>query len=393
MQTTELQAKNTDLVLIGGGHSHLTVIKQLAMNPIAGLRVTVISKDIHTPYSGMLPGLIAGHYSIDEAHIDLRALFQSADIGLFQAEVCKLDLEKKIIHCIDRSVIRYDYLSINSGSQPALHSIPGANTIGIGVKPVRDFLDGWSTVQQQIITETNSFHLAVVGGGAASVEVALACQYRLGKEMGEDIRLKLKITIYCNDNTLLISHNRQVQKRFNTILAERGIEIKLNHRVTSATQTSKNKQLQFVDQTAIEADEIIWAIHAGSPTWAKESGLECDNNGFISVNQYLQSSSHKNVFAAGDVAHFLPQSLAKSGVYSVRAGKQLSNNLRSYMTDKPLEPFIPQKRFLSLLMTGDKQAVASKGRFCVSGAWVWRWKDSIDRRFMAKFQLPFDDVR
>jgi selenide,water dikinase len=388
MQTTSDLADSTDLVLIGGGHSHLTVIKQLAMRPLPGLRVTVISKDIHTPYSGMLPGLVAGHYSLDEAHIDLRTLCQWAGIRLFHSEVSGLDTVAQIIHCNNRPAVRYDVLSINCGSQPALHSIDGATNIGIAVKPIEPFLDHWQRLQQQLLqrqqTSVARYRIAVVGGGAASVEIALACQYRLSQQLTE--HSMPEINLYCSDSVLLASHNSQVQHTMSQQLQQRGIAVHLNHRVVSATQLADSQQLLFESGQQHDCDDIFWALHAGSADWPSQSQLQCDQNGFISVNQYLQSGSHSNVFAAGDIAHFQPQPLAKSGVYAVRAGQQLSDNLRRYITGKPLKPFRPQRRFLSLLMTGDKQAVASRGGLCFGGSWVWRWKDFIDRRFMASFQ-------
>jgi selenide,water dikinase len=363
------------------------------MRPIPGLRVTVISKDIHTPYSGMLPGLVAGHYRLDEAHIDLRTLCQWAGIRLFHSEVSGLDTTAQMIHCSNRPAVRYDVLSINCGSQPALHSIAGADKVGIAVKPIEPFLDHWQHVQQHLLRCQESsaarHRIAVVGGGAASVEIALACQYRLSQLLAE--HNSPEINLYCSDSVLLASHNCQVQQTMSRYLQQRGITLHLNHRVVSANQTADSQQLLFESGGSSDCDEIFWALHAGSADWPRQSQLRCDQGGFISVNQYLQSCSHDNVFAAGDIAHFQPQPLAKSGVYAVRAGQQLSDNLRRFITGKPLKPFRPQRRFLSLLMTGDKQAVASRGGLCVGGRWVWRWKDFIDRRFMASFQRQASD--
>ncbi|WP_101760438.1 selenide, water dikinase SelD [Oceanicoccus sp. KOV_DT_Chl] len=386
MNPSQSVTDHHELLLVGGGHSHLAVIKMLAMQPIPGLQVTVISKDIHTPYSGMMPGMIAGHYSFDQAHIDLRQLCQYAGIRLIQAEVSQIDSQQQRVYCGNRAPLRYDYLSINIGSQPALASIAGADKCGIPVKPIATFLNYWQHIlAQHQAADSTPQSVAIIGGGAASVEVALACQYQLQQQANP---ARTTIHLYCGTRQLLPGHNKQVQAYMTKRLAERGIELHLKKQVLSSREEDQQTRLQFGDHSEANFDHVIWAIHAGSPNWLAKTGLACNEQGFLLVNHYLQSSSHANVFAAGDIAHFSPQPLAKSGVYAVRAGQLLSENLRRIITAKPLKKFKPQRRFLSLLMTGDQQAIASKGVFSIAGKWVWRWKHRIDSRFMAMYQIP-----
>lgn len=384
MQLHSVKPQTQDLVLIGGGHSHLTVIKQLGMHPIAGLRVTLISKDIHTPYSGMLPGLIAGHYTVDEAHIDLRRLCQAAGVRLFHSEVNRLDLDQQQLFCHNRPPVRYDYLSINTGSQPALQTIPGSDHCGIAVKPIAGLLSHWQQFIERCKTEPCQRRVAIVGGGAASVEIALACHYQLQQSLDSTAN-QIQLSLLCGSDNLLPSHNRRVQRFMAKKLADRSIRLTLNQSIVRAETLVDGYRLTGKDGRPQLFDEVIWAIHAGSPQWPQQSGLACDEQGFISVNHYLQSLSHSNVFAAGDIAHFEPRPIAKSGVYAVRAGRQLSENLRRFISGQPLQRYRPQKRFLSLLMTGDQQAIASKGALSIAGRWVWRWKDAIDRQFIARF--------
>ncbi|MEE8057285.1 MAG: selenide, water dikinase SelD [Pseudomonadales bacterium] len=388
MDPLQTQAQTTDLVLIGGGHSHLAVIKRLGMQPIPGLRVTVISKDIHTPYSGMMPGLIAGHYHYDDTHIDLRKLCQFAGVRLFHSEVTDINLDRQQVVCNNRAPQRYDWLSINIGSQPNLSSIVGADAVGIAIKPINSFLKYWQKLTESLQQQPQPLSLAIVGGGAASVEVTLAIQYQLQRRLGT-IADQITIDLLCGTEQLLPTHNKRVRHTLSQLLAQRHVTVKLNCKVIEARKKSNGKQLIFSDGTTSTIDEVIWAIHAGSPPWPQQTGLACDSNGFISVNQCLQSISHNNVFAAGDIAHFSTQPIAKSGVYAVRAGQFLSDNLHRAITGAPLKPYHPQQRFLSLLMAGDKTAVASHGPFSLSGQWAWRWKDAIDRKFMASYQdLP-----
>jgi len=375
---------HSDLVLLGGGHSHLAVIKQFAMKPVEGLRITVISRDIHTPYSGMLPGLLAGHYQHDDSHIDLRSLCEKANVRFFHSSVTAIDPDRQILHCDNRTAVRYDWLSINIGSQPDLSAITGAEQVGIAVKPVPALLAHFQSLTE-VITQHSSrspFTISVVGGGAASVEIALASQQQLQQRgLGDKIALQ----ILCASGQLLPSHNRRVQKKMHRILKHRGITITTGARVLAATNTGQQSQLTLDNGTTVSCDAVLWAVHAASPHWLSASGLQCDSSGFVAVNQYLQSCSHPNVFAAGDIAHFSPKPLPKSGVYAVRAGKILEDNLRRAIESRPLKAFVPQHSFLSLLMTGDQYAIASRGLISFSGKWVWRLKDAIDKKFMRQY--------
>ncbi len=371
-----------DLVLVGGGHSHLAVIKQLGMHPIPGLRVTVVSKDVHTPYSGMLPGLIAGHYSQDECFIDLRRLCEWAGCRLLHSSATRIDTQKQVVHCDNRPALRYDWLSINVGSTPALAKIAGASDCGIAVKPIERFqaaLDQWLT---QLPLNVDPATIAVIGGGAASVEIILAIQYRAAQM---PIAGKLQFQLVTAEDQLLPAHNKRVADYFAKLLADRNIDIKTGHRV----ERLDGKQLYCADRPTLHSDFTVWAIHAAAPSWLANSDIALDKNGFALVSDTLLSTSHDNIFAAGDCASVLGHNLPKSGVYAVRQGPILAENIRRCSAGKSLRRYRPQRRFLSLLATADRQAVASRGRWFAVGPWVWRWKSRIDRRFMQRFnQLP-----
>lgn len=374
MQATSDNAARHDLVLIGGGHTHAGLLRMLIMRPLAGVRVTVISRDVHTPYSGMLPGLIAGHYTPDDCHIDLRPLCQLAGARLIHADVQGLDLEQRRVLLPGRPSLRYDWLSINTGSRPELASIDGAEQFGIAVKPIDQFLATWAEWEANWTAQS----LAIVGGGAASVEVTLALDYRLRQLPG--LRECIDLNLVSAESRLLPNHNRWVSSHFHKQLQRRNIRVTLASNVLGVDAGV----LILNDGTRLPSDKVIWAIHAGSQPWYQASGLACDERGFIRVGATLQSSSHPEVFAVGDAASFEPQ-LAKSGVYAVRQTHILAENLRRIANGRALKHYRPQRQALSLLIRGDRSAVASRGPLFAAGHWVWRWKDRIDQRFMARF--------
>ncbi len=378
MQTaTELRR---DLVLVGGGHTHVLALHMLAMQPIAGLRMTLVSPASHTPYSGMLPGLIAGHYSVEQAHIDLARLCQWAGVRFIAAEVTALDPPNRRLSLLGRPALGYDLVSIDIGSQPELDSVPGARHFATPVKPVAGLWQRWQELHARVIARhtTEPCRIAVVGGGAGSVELALAMSHRLqGKQV--------EIDLWCAAPEILQSYNARARRTVLAALQRQHIGVHHNARVAAVEETC----LVLADGTRAAYDELFWCTGAAAAPWIAASGLATDQQGFLAVRDTLQTLHDDRVFGAGDIATQVNHPRPKAGVYAVRQGPVLAHNLRAALLEKPLRQHRPQQRFLSLISLGDKRATADRGPFSVSGRWVWRWKDRIDRAFMARFaDLP-----
>jgi selenide, water dikinase len=382
MQTSD-QPILRDIVLIGGGHSHVGVLKSFGMNPIPGVRLTVICTDMHTPYSGMLPGYVAGHYDFDEVHIDLSRLASFAGARLYRDEVIGIDRASQKVICKNRPAVPYDQLSINIGSTPQLHGVPGAAEYAVAVKPIRNFNDRWLQLLERVKTHAGKTTIAVVGAGAGGVELLLAMQFRLRNELVKLGRNpdELVFHLLTNSDTTLPTHNAGVRSRFDAVLAQRGVQV---HRNAEVTKVNANVLTTFAGQE-LQADEIIWVTRAGGAAWLKDTGLQRDAEGFIEVNDTLQTVNDPLIYAAGDIASMVNFKLEKAGVFAVRQGKPLTENLRRAVGGTALEAYRPQTSWLALISTGDKYAVASRGWMGFAGAWVWQWKDWIDQRFMRKF--------
>ena len=376
-----------DLVLVGGGHAHVTVLKKFAMRPVPGVRITLICRDLQAPYSGMLPGFIAGHYSFDEAHIDLVPLSRFAGARFFHDEVVGLDTDNKRLICRNRPDVSYDVLSINVGSAPDVSAVPGAAANVTPVKPIDGFVDNWQSLCERVLRRQGGLRVGIVGAGAGGVELTLAVQYRL-KELlagkwpdnaGPEFHL------FTDADEVLTTHNRFVRVKFRRVLSERKINVHARHKVVEVRPGA----LQCANGATFELDEILWVTMARAQTWPAKAGLDVDEQGFIKVNDTLESVSHPDIFAAGDIAHMVNHPRPKSGVFAVRQGPPLSANVRRKLLDRPLKPYFPQREFLSLISTGDKYAIASRSWWALEGRRVWNWKDWIDRRFMRKFnRLP-----
>jgi len=385
MQTSDTPIVK-DLVLVGGGHSHVAVLKRFGMKPLPGVRLTLICRDVHTPYSGMLPGFVAGHYSFDDAHIDLGALARFAGARFYHSDVTALDPAARRVICANRPPVPYDLLSINVGSAPRTDDVPGAAETAVPVKPIHRFLERWEALIERARAHDGPMTIAVVGAGAGGVEILLAIQYRLQQLRAEAGRSgEIGFHLFTDTDEILPSHNARVRRTFVQTLAGRGVTVHTNSAVAEVTPG----RLRTFGGAEIEADEILWVTAAGAPSWPGEAGLSVDARGFIEVGDTLQSTSHPDIFAAGDVASMVNYPRPKSGVFAVRQGRPLAANLRRVLLGRTPSRFRPQARFLSLISTGDKYAVASRGVLSLRGRAVWRWKDWIDRRFMDKFNdLP-----
>ncbi len=381
-----------EYVLIGGGHSHVGLIKMFAMNPLPGLRLTVLASDTHTPYSGMLPGFIAGQYSYDDVHLDLRPLAEFAQCRLYHSQVTSIDTQQRLVYSTNRPPIKYDILSINVGSTPNNFAISGVAEYTIPVKPVKQFIFQMDHIVHQSIHNEQFNTITVVGGGASGVELIMAIQHRVQLELQAHGQQKKSMSyrLMTADNIILPSHNPSVQKKVLNLFEQRGIELYLNAKISKISQDQDtNKIIEYAHDQKISSHAIVWCTTASSATWPKKSGLAVDENGFIEVNDYLQSVSHDNIFATGDIASMVNYPRPKSGVYAVRQGPPLFANIRRFALGQNLKAYKPQKNFLSLLNCADKTAIASRGPLALQGAWVWRYKDWIDTNFMKLFShLP-----
>ncbi len=372
-----------DIVLVGGGHSHVVALRYFAMHPLPGVRITLICTDAHTPYSGMLPGYVAGHYGYDDVHIDLCRLCTATGARFIQAEVMGLDRETRTVQLRGRPDIDYDVVSINTGSTPQMRT-SGATEYAVPVKPITGFNQRWLHLLDKVAHATRPLTIAIVGGGAGGVELCLAMQYRLSAETQAARRADLapKFHLFTSDG-LLPTHNAGVQRRFTQVLAERGVQMHLQTPVAEV----QSGRLRSAQGEWFDADEVLWVTQAGGGTWLQGTGLALTDNRCIRLYDTLQSITDPRVFAAGDVAAMENFALEKAGVFAVRMGMPLAINLQRAVQGQPLQPYRPQRHWLALISTGDKFAVASRGALGFAGAWVWRWKDSIDRRFMQRFSV------
>jgi pyridine nucleotide-disulfide oxidoreductase family protein len=363
----------TRLVLVGAGHAHAQVLLNWARRPVPGTELVVVSPQPLAPYSGMVPGWLAGAYRFDQIVIDFPALCAAAGARWVQAELHSLDAQGRRLHLSDGSTLDYGLLSLNVGStlQP-----PGGPPGMLALRPLSQLHDAWGALLQRWQQDTGDRPLRVtaVGGGAAGFESLLAALARL-RAMRPD--RQVQGSLMTRGAALLPGLAPGAVRAAQRALADAGVTLHLGS--------------AWSDRSAASSDLVLWATGAEAHAWQRDSarrgGLAVSERGFIRIDPMLRSVSHPQVYAVGDCAEWASP-LPKAGVYAVRMGPVLEGNLRAALGQGRAAAYVPQHRFLVLLATGDGRAIASRGRFGASGRWVWHWKDHIDRSFLRRFEQP-----
>ena len=372
---------NKNVVLIGGGHAHALVMHSWAMNPTAGARVTVINPAPTAPYTGMLPGFVAGHYTRDELDIDLVRLGRFADVRLVLGRATDINREARTVIVEGRPPIPYDICSINVGITSAMANLPGFNEHAVPAKPLGRFSGRWADFVSERAGQAGTPQVVVIGGGVGGSELAMAMSYRLRQEGHHP-------TVTVIDRTTIleeVGHEARIELR--NAMDDLGVVVR-EHSEVEAVEAG---QVQLGNGESVPADLVVGAAGARPFPWLSELGL-ATTDGFIDVGETLQTTTDPKIFAAGDCANLTFDPRPKAGVYAVREAPYLLGNIQALLQGKKLQKFDPQSDYLKLVSLGEKSAGADKfGRF-TQGAGMWRLKDRIDRKFMDKLgDLPTMD--
>ena len=326
----------------------------------------------------MLPGWVAGHYALQELTIELAPLARAARATLISAQLQSLDLANRIAFTDDGQAIDFDVLSIATGAVLDVDAISGAREHALMLRPFESFITGWEGLMRNAEAASEGFRLTVIGAGAAGVETALAAAYR-ARMMSSPMRIQ----VLTGGVPILPGHGDRARSLMHAALANSGVQV-----LDVAALRVEPDAVITRDELRLAADATLIATGVSAPPWLRDTQLALDDRGFIAINSHLQSISHPFVFAAGDVATLTETPRPKSGVYAVRAARPLAANLIAAVTGRPLCVFTPQRRALYLISTGPKHAIASWGRWAFAGHWVWHWKNSIDRDYIAKLGRP-----
>jgi len=362
------------LVLVGAGHANVQVLKHLSMNKYNGLEVILVNDGFSAVYSGMTPGLIENYYKIEEAIIDLPKLCNNSRAILVNDSVTKLDENKNMVYLKEHPPIKFDLLSLNVGSQTKTDHLEISDYAKtINVKPISNLINQLNIIDQ-IISKKEIVNCSVVGGGIAAIEVSFAIKERF----------KEKININIISKKLLREKNikNKTKKILEKFLKLKNIKI-INENALSIDENyviSEKKDKILTDISIISSGVM-------SLPWIEESNINTDKNGFIRVNQTLQTENYKHIFAAGDICSLNFTDRPKSGVMAVRQGEVLKKNIFKFLLEQDLALFKPQSNWLYLIGTGNGNAIMNWKNISLSGHLIWKMKEFIDKKFMNKFKF------
>ena len=368
-----------DLVLIGGGHTHALVLRKWAMDPLAGVRVTVINPAPTAPYTGMLPGHIAGHYGRDDLDIDLVRLARAAGARLILDRAVGLDAQAKQVRLGSGRVLDYDVAALDIGITAEMPAIPGFSDHAVAAKPLDVYAARWRGFLADVAAGRQHPHVAVIGAGVAGVELAMAMAHAL-HQISQTPKVHL---IEAADD--LTGTGPATRARLRRALTAAGVTLHTGAKITRITKDGAHLE----GERLIPADLVVGAAGAFAQGWLAQTGLPLTQDGFVTVAPDLRVTGQDSLFAAGDCAHITHAPRPKAGVFAVRAAPVLHDNLRAVLSDQPTRAFHPQRDYLKLISLGERSALAEKFGLAFSGPWLWRWKDRIDQSFMDKFRtLP-----
>ncbi len=367
-----------DLVLIGGGHTHALLLRRWGMAPMPGVRLTLISPDPTAPYTGMVPGMVAGHYAEADLQIDLVRLTRFAGARLVPGRAVAIDRVARRITVPGRPPIAYDVASLDIGITTDLPDLPGFADHGHPAKPLDLFAADWQLALARFATG-EAAEIAVIGGGVGGVELALAMAHRV-----RALAVQPQIVVLEQGAQALTALGAGARGALLRHLAAAGVQLHAAARVIALEPGCA----VLADGRRVLSHFTVSAAGAQPQGWLASTGLAL-HQGFVTVTPTLQSVTDPLIFAAGDCAHMAETPRPKAGVFAVRQAPVLLANLRAALSGGTMIRYRPQRDYLRLISTGGKRAIADRSGWQVGGRWVWAWKDRIDRRFMARFQdLP-----
>lgn len=362
---------------MGGGHSHLEVLRRQILRPHPGLSLTLVSSAVRQPYSGMVPGFLAGTYDEAEIAFDLAALAERAGGKFVEAVAASVDPARRFVRLADGRNLEYDFVSFAVGSSTKGVDVPGVRERAFPIKPIHNAgkLRGALT---GLASRPGTVRVVAVGAGAGGVEVACACAAILDRAARPR-----EVTIVGRRAEILEGYSPRMRRRARRVLEEKRCAILLGARVTQVQSDSVGLE----DGRSIPSDLTIWLTGPGPPDLFRGSGLTLDSRGYLLVDDSLRSVSDPRVFGAGDCVTLARYpDTPKAGVYAVREGPALWGSLMAAVRGAPSPRYRPQKGFLSILNTSDGRALLQYKGLVSWGRWDWRLKDSIDRRFMRRYQ-------
>ncbi|MCB2313567.1 FAD-dependent oxidoreductase [Clostridium tagluense] len=364
------------LLLVGGGHTHIFLIKQFCLNPIPGFEVLLVSDSNYQYYSGMAAGYVEGFYNLDEISFDLKKMCKHGGVEFIHGRITGIDAQNRCVTLESNEIVYFDILSVDTGSDMAGKSVHGVLKYACCIKPLENLFTLRGNFMENI---ANGSQVVIAGAGAAGIEMAFAL-----KVLSDKIKKNIKITLVHSGNLILKGYHENVREITLRMLSKDKIEVLSNHKILRISE----KNIFMESGKQIKYDFLIWAAGPKANPLYKASGFKVDADGYMMVNSYLQSVDYDFVFGAGDCISFYEFSYVKKvGVYAIREAPHLYNNILKFIRNDGLKEYIPQKNYMAIISSGNKKGIMQYKGMAISGGACWKLKDFIDCKFMKKFKF------
>ena len=362
------------VVFVGAGHAHLYSIKNAGLLTRQGAEVIVIGPDQYHYYSGMGPGMLSGIYKQDDVRVDVQRLAFSSASRFIKGHVIGIDPRRQNLHLDNGEKLSYDIASFNLGSSVPMDLVKGAEKEAYPIKPIVNLVVLKQTILSQIVSSIP--RILIIGTGPAGVEIAGNIERLVSQNNG-----KAEIILAGAEESLLPRFPEKAGLFARDSLMKRGVTI-LSHCLVSSLD---NGTARTQDHREIAYDIAVLATGIRPTQVFDASGIDTAQNGSLMVNNYLQSTSHVDIFGGGDCVTFRNMRLDMVGVYAVRQAPLLLHNIQARLKGEPLKEFVPQKRYLLIFNLGDGRGIFVRSPLVLKGKWAFRLKDFIDKRFISKF--------
>lgn len=368
------------ILLAGGGHAHAVALRQLAKNPLlTNIRLTLVSPSTDNMYSGALPGVIAGHWQADSIGVPLQPLCNATGVQFVQGKIVSIDPDSRTASLESGKQVSFDLASLDIGSGIRPLDVPDDLDAIVSIRPISPFLQKWRSTLAQIKGGSAPSNVVVVGAGLAGIEVALAIHYRLQKEGIPAPNVHL---IDAGEE-IAGSSSPALRRKLVRAMRRAGVDLVLKTRI----QAIQNDAVVLSSGESVKTALVVNCAGSAPHDWVRQSGISTVN-GRVEVNASLRSTSHPHIWAVGDTSFFKPKPLEPAGVFAVRAGPVIAENIGRYARNAQLAEFHPQSDYLKLVSLGGQRAVAEKFGVTFEAGWVWHLKKYIDFSFLREHSLP-----
>ncbi|MGI8510623.1 MAG: FAD-dependent oxidoreductase [Gemmatimonadaceae bacterium] len=371
---------------MGGGHAHLEVLRHCVVNGIPpGAEVVLVSPVPHHVYTGMVPGYLHGAYDVGCIAFDLPTICRAGGVRYVEAMAERVSGTERVVN-VGRTSIEFDSASLDVGSVPSGGMDSAVLDHASVVRPLPQLLALRARLDDLARASSDSIPVVtVVGAGAAGVEVALAIRAMLSAA-----RVTAMVAITDESSDVLPGYPRSARRRARSILEAHGLHVAMSERVTSVGA----RTISLADGTRVESDVTVWLAGAAPPPVLAASDLPLDGDGFFRVDRHLRSVDGAPVWGAGDCVTMVDApGTPKAGVYAVREGPVLAQNLWASLGAGIATAYTPQPDFLVVLDTADGKALLRWRGLVSHSRWALWLKRRIDRRFMNRYTTLTDEVK